>query len=207
MSTITTLTELKTYTTIKTSAGVSEYSLEDYDIEAAYDLDISFGLTGINTLFSAEHVLLYDQWVNKGNYPGGPANPLGNTGLVMTDHEIAMEYLQLIKVKFGKQYRAKWHAGRKVLEIIPTPKQCMIGMIGLYMREKAEYLYDHPLVKKLAVARAMIQWGWHLAKYNVTMPDGITFNGQDLVQRGMEQEEKWLSRMEEESAKPDFFIG
>lgn len=196
------------YTTLIVSAGISEYSLSGYNIEAAYDLDLSFGYDGINVLFSPTHVLLYDQWVNKGNYPGGPGYSYAeNNGMYITEWEIAMEYLEQIKMSFGKHYRAKWHKGREVLEIIPTPQQCMGGMIALYIREKAEYLYNHPLVKKLAIARCMILWGIHLTKYNVTLPDGITINGQDMVSKGERDEEKWFDRLFSESQPPDFFIG
>lgn len=197
------------YTTLVVSGGVSEYSLAGYNIEAAYDLDLSFGLDGINTLFSPTHVLLYDQWVTQGNYPGGggQAGYGSNGGLIMTEWEIAMQYLEQIKMSFGKQYRAKWHAGREVLEIIPTPQQCMCGMIALYRRENVENVYNHPLVRKLAVARAKIQWGIHLTKYNVTLPDGLTINGRDLISDGKEEEEKWFDRLTSEGQPVDIFIG
>lgn len=195
------------YTTLVVSAGISEYSLSGYNIEAAYDLDLSYGYDGINTLFSPTHVLLYDQWVTKGGYPGGPGTGAGNQGMVVTEWEIAMEYLEQIKMSFGKQYRVKWHGGREVLEIIPTPQQCMCGMVALYRREQVEYVYNHPLVRKLAVARAKIQWGLHLSKYNVTLPDGLTINGRDLISDGQAEEEKWFDRIISESSPIDFFVG
>jgi len=195
------------YTTLVVSAGISEYSLEGYGIEAAYDLDLSYGLDGINTLFSPTHILLYDQWVTQGGYPGGPGAGAGSTGMVLTEWEIAMEYLEQVKMSFGKHYRVKWHGGREVLEIIPTPEQNMCGMVALYKRENVENVYNHPLVRKLATARAKIQWGLHLSKYNVTLPDGLTINGRDLISDGQAEEEKWFDRMISESQPIDIFVG
>jgi hypothetical protein len=80
-------------------------------------------------------------------------------------------------------------------------------MIALYKRTRAEYLYNNRLVKKLAVARCREQWGMHIRKYSVTLPDGITLNGDPLVSEGREDAEKWYNRMYEESEPPDFMIG
>jgi hypothetical protein len=190
------------YTTIVVSAGVSQYCLSGYNISDSYDLQLSYGLDGINIMFSPTHVLLYDTMIKKSGMLGGSGG-----GLVLVEWEIALEYLEQIKMSFGKMYRAQWHPGREVLEIIPTPTQNMVGMVALYIKEKAEYLYNHPLVKKLAVARAKILVGQHIRKYNVTMPDGITINGDAFVSEGREDEEKILERIYSESAPPDFFIG
>jgi len=196
------------YTSILVSAGVSEYSLSGHNIEAIYDLDLAMDLYGINVLFSPEHILLYDQWVNKGNYPGGPGSRSSqNTGLVITEYQIAMQYVEQVKVMFGKQHTAKWHKEREILQIIPPPKQCGVGMIALYKRTEAEYLYNHRLVKKLAIARCKELLGLHIRKYGATLPDGITINGDALVSEGREDAEKWYNRIYEESAPPDMFIG
>jgi len=196
------------YTSILVSAGVGEYHLSGHNIEAVYDLDLAMDLYGINVLFSPEHILLYDQWVNKGNYPGGPGSRgSSNNGLVITEYQTAMQYVEQIKVMFGKQHTAKWHKEREILEIMPPPKQCGVGMIALYKRTEAEYLYNNRLVKKLAIARCKEQWGLHIRKYGVTLPDGITINGDPLISEGREDADKWYEEIRKESAPPDFMVG
>lgn len=196
------------YTSFLVSAGVSEYRLSGHDIEAIFDIDLGLGLYGINVLFSPEHILLYDQWVKKGNYPGGPGSRgSSNTNLVLTDYQLSMQYLKQIDVMFGKGYTGQWFKGPEIIKINPTPKRCGIGMLAVYKRTAAEYLYNHRLVKKLCVARAKIQWGIHLTKYGVTLPDGITINGQDLMTQGRDDENKWYEEIRKESAPSEFFCG
>lgn len=195
------------YTTLLVSAGVSEYYVGDSNIEAAFDIDISYGIDGINTLFSPTHMLLYNDWVANGNYPGGSGYMFGGGGGVLSNYEISMEYLEQAKMMFGKHYTVKYHTSKRALVITPTPDSCAIATVGLYRRADMARLYNHPLVKKLAVARARIQWGEHLDKYTVTLPDGSTMNGAAMKQIGFEQEDKWFEEIRKESAPIDFFVG
>jgi len=196
------------HTSFLVSAGVAEYNLSGHDIEAVFDMDLGLGLYGINVLFSPEHILLYDEWVRKGNYPGGPGSRgTSNTGLVLSEYQTSMQYLKQIDVMFGKGYTGQWLNGPEILRILPPPKQCGIGMLAVYKRTAAEYLYNNRLVKKLCIARAKIQWGIHLTKYGVTLPDGITINGQDMMTQGLDAEEKWYDEIRKESPPNAFFVG
>jgi len=203
------------YIVFTASAGVGEYPMSaisgsDHkpidNVEAIWDFEVSFGLDGINTLFSPQHILLYDQWVNKGEYPGGPGGVTTNTGLTLASYQIAMMYLEEIKAMFGKWYHAYFLSGRKKIKIVPTPVDCITGILVLYRREYARYLYNHPLVKKLAVARVKIQWGRHLSKYPATLPDGITINGEAFVAEGKEEEQRAMDNIRMESQPIDFFV-
>jgi len=196
-------------TTLMVSAGVSEYYVGDSGIEAAYDIGLST-MGDINALFSPTHMLLYNDWVNNGNYPGGPGNALysfGGGGGMLTSYEIMGEYMAQANQMLGAQYTVKYNYNNRSLIITPTPKQCMLATLKLYCRTDAERLYNHPLVKKLAVARAKIQWGLQLGKYTITMPDGSTMNGFEIMNRGYEDEEKAFDQIRAESEKPDFFVG
>lgn len=195
------------YTTLLVSAGVSEYYVGDSNIEAAYDIDISYGIDGINTLFSPTHMLLYNDWVANGNYPGGTGYMFGGGGGVLSNYEISMEYLEQAKQMFGKHYEVKFNSAKKSLIVTPTPDSCAVATIGLYRKADMEQLYNHPLVKKLAVARARVQWGMSLAKYTITLPDGSTMNGMEIANRGFEEEEKWYEEIRAESEPIDFFVG
>lgn len=203
------------YIVFTASAGVSEYPISaisgsDHrpvdNIEAVWDFEVSFGMDGINTLFSPQHILLYDQWVNKGEYPGGPGGVTTNTGMTLASYQTAMMYLEDIKSMFGKWYRAKLLSGRKKIQIIPTPAENITGILIVYRREYSRYLYNHPLVKKLAVARTKIQWGSHLRKYPAQLPDGISIAGPEILQEGKEEQAEALDAIYGESSKCDFFV-
>ena len=127
--------------------------------------------------------------------------------MILSGYQIGMQYLEQAKMMFGKHYTIKFNKAKETLIITPTPEHCMIGTVGLYRRMDAEKLYSNHLVKKLAVARAMKLWGLHLGKYQITLPDGITMNGFELMRMGREDEDKYLEWMRKESEPADFFVG
>ena len=197
-------------TTLLVSAGVSEYYVGDSGIEAAYDISLSHGMGDINALFSPTHLLLYNDWVNNGNYPGGPGTGLysfGGGGGMLTSFEIMGEYMAQANQMLGTEHTVKFNYNNQTLVVTPTPKQCMFASLQLYCRTDAERLYNHPLVKKLAVARAKIQWGLQLGKYTITLPDGSSMNGFEIMNKGYEEEEKVMDDIRKESEPIDFFIG
>jgi len=202
------------YFIFQTSAGQKDYpisAVRDYttsavldNVEFIWDFSVSFGADGINTLFSPAHVLLYNQYVEQGNYPGGPGG--GGGGLVLTNYQTSMMYLDMINEMFGKMYSVDYHPGREVLTITPTPSEALIGVLILWRREYAYNLYNNPLVKKLAVARAGIRWCRNLLKYSGALPDGLNINVDGYLSDYKADEEKWLDRMWEESNPPDFIV-
>lgn len=195
-------------TTLLVSAGVSEYYTGDSGIEAAFDIGLS-SMGDINALFSPTHLLLYNDWVGNGNYPGGPGSGIYSMGGggALTSYEITGEYMAQANQMLGTQYVVKFNYNAQTLVVTPTPKQCMIATLKLYCRTDADRLYNHPLVKKIAVARAKIQWGLQLGKYTITLPDGSTMNGFEIMNKGYEEEERWFEQMRLESEPIDFFIG
>jgi len=203
------------YIIFQTSAGVSEYPISAIrdlktsatydDIEAIYDFSVREGLDGLNTLFSPQHILLYDQYVTQGGYPGGPVDNAG-IGMTLTNFYTSMMYIESIREAFGKYYRAVWIPGKRVMKIVPTPIDCVQGVIVAYRRELATDLFNDELVRKLSLARAKIQWGRHLNKYGGTLPDGLNINGDAIFNEGKEEEEKYLEWIRSESEPPDFFI-
>ncbi len=195
-------------TTLIVSAGVCEYYVGDSGIEAAFDITLSTGMGGINTLFSPTHMLLYNDWVTNGNYPGGNGMGGFNFGTgALTSYEITGEYMAQANQMFGKQHTVKYDYGKQSLIITPTPMTYMTATLKLYRTTETTRLYNHPLVKKLAVARAQVLWGKQLGKYTVTMPDGSTMNGFEIMRDGKEDAEKWYEEMRNESEPIDFFVG
>jgi len=194
-------------TTLQVWAGVSEYFVGDLEIETTYDIELTNGMGGINTLFSPMHMLLYNDWVGMGNYPGGPGAGASMAGAgALTSFEITGEYMEQVNQMFGKQYTVKYNTDRRSLNVLPTPQWDMIATLRLYCRTSAERLYNNPLVKKIAVARAKIQWGLQIGKYTITMPDGSTMNGFEIMNRGYEEEEKAMEDLKWESEPCDFYV-
>lgn len=202
----------KDYAIITLSAGQGEIAVSAFsadngerldNVQDVYDFGVSLGMDGINTLFSPAHILLYDAFVNKGQYPGGGG---AGCGLTLTNFYLAMQYLDMIQEFFGKYYTIDYHPGRETIRCVPTPAKSVTGLLVLYRKEYAQYLYNNPLVKKLSVARVKIQWGRHLNKYGAQLPEGITINGSELIAEGKEEEEKYLDWMRKESQPIDFWV-
>lgn len=195
-------------TTLLVSAGVSDYYTGDSNIQAVFDIGLSFAMGDINTLFSPTHMLLYDDWVTKGNYPGGAGGGGFNFGTgALTNYEIMGEYMAQADQMFGEQYTINYISSEQKLVITPTPKSCMIAKIGLYRSGDATKLYNNNIVKRLAVAKAKIQWGLNIGKYSITLPDGTTMNGFQIMDKGYEEEEKWWEQLILESEPCDFMVG
>ena len=194
-------------TTLVVAPGVSEYYTGDCGIEAAFDFALgNGGMGGINTMFSPMNMLLYNEWVVNGNYPGGGGYSLDGGGLILTGFEIMGEYMAQMNQMFGRMYIVKYNSTAQKLTITPTPNQCGIATLKLYRKADAEKLYNNPLLKKIAVARAKIQWGLQIGKYTITMPDGSTMNGFEIMNKGYEEEEKSMENLKWESEPCDFFV-
>ncbi len=191
------------YLTLSASAGVDEYPLSGQDILDIVDFDFSFGIDGINTLFSPTHTLLYKDWVVRGQHPGAP----GATGMVLTDWYIGMSYLEEIKNTFGKRYTCYWRPLSQTLKIVPTPHENMIGLIVVFKKESLQNLFNHILFRKLCIAKVKKLWGSILDKNEMNFPGGGRVNGAKIEQQGIEEEQKILDRIEKEAPPCDFFVG
>lgn len=189
------------YLVLTTEAGVSEYSLSGY--EGAFDIELSIGLDGINTLFSPTNMLLYSDFVKKGSTIGGQDS---SPGLTITSWDIAFKYLEEIKNKFGKMYTVRYNPNRGTLHITPTPTDAVTGVVYMYKRESSQYLYNHILVKKLALGKTKELWGFMLGKNILTMPDGITINGNDIKTDGQNLAKEAEEEIRGQDAPIDFFL-
>lgn len=187
-------------------ANQKAYNLSGMNINGAFDMELSIGIDGINTLFAPTHELLYSDFVRKGSILGTDS-PDYSPGLTLTSYDVAMLYLKEIKNQFGRGYTVHYNRPRETLYITPTPQDNMMGVLYLYRKEDAINLYNNPLVKDLGYARVLTQWGQNLGKYGVTLPDGITMNGAEIRERGEKMEEEVKQRIIDESPPTDFFIG
>jgi hypothetical protein len=213
------------YAVFTTSAGVDTYDLSGYNILDVVQINILDNFDGVNTLFTPTHILLQElgnnpvfqagTWSDSSVGYAGPRPGAGPSmgggvpeyGLQLTNWTIATQYLELVKDMFGKQYATNWLPWREQLKIIPTPVERATGLLVLYRKENELPLYNCDLVQNLAVARAKIQWGEHIAKYSVTMPGGGTAQGERLIQEGKEEEEVAMLEIKGQSNPIDFFVG
>lgn len=191
------------------SAGVSRYNMSAYNIDSVIDVKLSQGTNGISTLFTPQHHLLYQDWVN-GGYPGGGggggAAALGG-GMVLGNYVVQMTYLAEIEELFTRKYVADFHEASGMMNIRPTPNLDTVGLIFVYRKETAELLYNHPLVKQLAIAKVKKIWGRNLGKTIIQIPGGGTFSGNEIKQEGIDEEKQTLEDMRLESDPLIMFVG
>jgi hypothetical protein len=203
------------YIVFTTSAGVSVYDFaNDPALSATYvdvlnvvDLNLSFGIDGINTLFSPSHILLQEN--GSANSLLGSRIVTGNyqPGLELTSYQTAMMYLQDIQMLLGKNYQVNWIPNSMKLVVTPTPMEVMSGLLRVYKKETAENLYNDELVKNICLAKTKILWGGALRKYAIQMPGGGTVLGSELVQEGKDELDYYRTEIRLESEPIDIFIG
>lgn len=196
--------------TITLSAGTSAYFLGD-EIDSILDISLSFGNNGINDLFTPQHNLLYNDWVN-GNYPGGPGGGYGRESgmggaLVMGNYDISMVYLKEIEDHFARKYTCDFNPNSSIVRIWPTPNANSLAMLTVYKKETAINLYNNPLLKKLARARVEILWGKILRKYSMTLPGGGNINATEIIATAKEEEAAALEAIRMETDPAIFMIG
>lgn len=195
---------------INLSAGVSAYQLPD-NIDSVIDIQLSQSQNSINTLFSPQHTLLYNDWVTQGNYIGnqGSTGAAGLGGAMnMGNYFIQMTYLKEIEDTFTRKYICDLNPNTKVVTIKPTPNIDTLGMVFVNRKEDAINLYNNLLVKQLAIAKTKIIWGRNLSKYNsINIPGSGSINGENIRQEGLEQEKEIIENIRLESEPPIFMVG
>jgi len=202
------------YAVIKLAQGESEVSVKGIRDESTGEIIDNFGevfffeshtgLNGINTLFSAEHILLYDTFGKRNPFSGAGSN---SSGMVMSSYESVMMYLKDIKRTVGDHYRVKYIPGREILKINPAPKCIVYGVVGMYKKLPLEDLYNNPLFRNMVVARMGMQWGHHIRKIKGAMPDGLTVSGDEILAEYTTMYNDTLLSFKEESEPPIFLIG
>jgi hypothetical protein len=194
---------------ITLSAGVSAYYLGP-SVESVLDISLMNTSNNINTLFTPQHQLLYQDW-SSGRYPGGSGGAGGSAGLggamVMGNYDIAMIYLKEIEDHFIRKYTVQFDTNDMTLRVWPTPNADTFGLLQVYTRQTAENLYNNPLLKKLVVARCMVQWGLHLIKYQINLPGGAGINASTYLEKGERDEAAALESIRLETMPAIFLVG
>jgi hypothetical protein len=195
---------------ITLSAGVSAYSLSGLGVDSVLDIQLTNSIYNINQLFSPTHMLLYNQF-QSGQFLGGSVNG-GAAGLggssVLGNYQIQMMYLSEIQEMFQRRYVCDYSEWSQMLKVRPTPNQDDVGILMVFRKESALNLYNHPLVKKLAIAKVKKIWGRSLSKYSsINLPGGSNLNGNDIRQEGIEEEKEIIEAIRLEGSPPIFMVG
>lgn len=193
--------------TINLSANVSAYQL-DSSIDSILDITTP-NFNSISDLFTPQHNLLYNSWIN-GSYPGG-----GGTGQTqgmggafnVSNYNVGMIYLKEIESMFVRKYTCEFSPNTYMLRVWPTPLADDIAMLTVWKKENVIPLYNHPLVKKLALGKCRVLWGLNLGKYAMNLPGGGTLNYQIHIDRGTKEEEEALAAIQAETHPPIFMVG
>jgi len=187
--------------------GVSAYNLSGYDIDSVLDIQLSNGVYNINQLFSPTHMLLYNQF-QSGNMTGGTNGGAANMGgsNVLANYQIQMMYLSEIQEMFQRRYVCEFNEGSQTLKVRPTPNQDDVGILMVFRKESAINLYNHPLVKKLVIAKVKKIWGRNLGKTTINLPGGGTISGNEIKQEGIDEEKDMLDEIRLQGESPLFFV-
>jgi len=194
---------------INLSAGTSAYQLDE-SVDSVLDISLSMRANSINDMFTPQHTLLYNDWIN-GNYPGGSGGTNGPAGLggamTMANFDTSMIYLKEIEDHFVRKYVCDYNPNTRMMRIWPTPNSNTFGMITIYKKTEAIDLYNNILFKKLIIAKSRIQWGNNIGKNIITLPGGGTTNGDAILAKGEKDYEAALASMVSETEPPLFFVG
>lgn len=194
---------------IQLSAGVSAYQLT-----SAIDsiMDIGFADNhDINTLFTVEHNLLYNSFMN-GSVVGGlgvGGNSTSNMGgaYSMSNYTSNMMYLKTIADNFERTYYAQFSPNSYMMRVWPTPVMSNIAMLTIWKKEEAINLFNNILLKKLVLAKSSILWGTILGKYQISLPGSGNINYQIFIDRGTKEQDEAIESMKLETYPPLFFVG
>lgn len=180
-------------------AGQRTYPMPDNIIEVVQFAG-SYG-GDINRLFTADHQILMETGIL-------PSITRGSGGMDLAGYDVAMNYLELYRDYFTKEFTVQYNVLRKELVVEPTPTVDVVGVLHLWKAERIENCVNHHMVKELMLAKVKQVWGGILGKYQIQLPGGGSIDGNTLKQEGREDQTRIIEEMVEEgsSAMP-FYIG
>ena len=188
------------YTLIKDETG----KLVEHEIEperwcqytSVWDFSIMNLFGGINTLHSAENLLLADWAVYFPNCSNG-----------LIGYNAAMTWLKQVDNEFGARFHANIHEPSHTLLLTPTPKFTCYGLLQAWKKTDVTDLLNNPLVLDLMEGQAGMMVGRILSKYSITLPGGGSLSGQDLYNNSKELYDNALQAMKDEAEPAMFFMG
>jgi hypothetical protein len=109
---------------------------------------------------------------------------------------------------FGLSYNTEYRRSNSTVIVTPTPTVSGALLLRVYKKEDTINLYNHILIKDLAVGLCKkLYGGMNLGKYNVTLPGGGTINYQFIYDQGKEETELALEAIRSEGNPMPFLVG
>ncbi len=194
------------YIQITLSAGVEQYNVSAIAPDAISMIFLDAGLAnmgGPSVLFSPINLLYGGQ---------NPVLGYGGAGgyLQLTSFEVFSQYLSLVNRMFGIEFRLNYNQYTKMLNVSPMPTETMTAVIKVYNKVAAEYLFNVPVIKNLALAKAKKIWARVCMKYtNIDLPGrgNLAAFGESLLMEGREDEERVKKEIKSETGFYGFMIG
>jgi hypothetical protein len=116
-------------------------------------------------------------------------------------------YLKTVDEMFGLHYLGSYNSNTKVLNILPTPRTDIVALMSCYKTESLLNLFNHPLVRKLAVAYAKKVWKLITGKYGgMQLPGGGTVTS-DFIGDVETEIKDIIEDIKTEGEPPLFFMG
>lgn len=201
------------YVPVKLLKGVNDYILP-YNVFAVIEV-ANQQMAGIGQGIPTNMFSL-NQFIAADLYRPGVAK-IDLLGFEMINEMIAsMEVIFSNRITFDfNSISKKLHVHARVIEDMPCilklyEKMDLQGTVsGSGGRYEEENIFNEPVIKRLATARAQMQWGQNLMKYSGSvLPNGGTLNGQWIYDEGKAAVEAQLADIQDRYTLPtDFFVG
>ena len=90
----------------------------------------------------------------------------------------------------------------RILEAINKSNTMMIEMSLQYEPKEIDNIYNHPWIKKMAVAKTKLLWGEILGKYQGTLVNGMSINYDRIISEAQQDIEKYTEELLETYQEP-----
>jgi hypothetical protein len=161
---------------------------------------------GHTTLFTLENAM----W-NMGQWPDF-SRMITQGGAAFVSYELAMQYLDLVKMYRGKGFDFDYNPRDKYLKLYPDPKVREFSgymVVSAFIMPKEEEMYGEDWVKRCAVAEAKILLGMIRSKFNnVQLLGGGQIDGTSLRTEGISERDALIADLRvRESPVMGFYVG
>ena len=215
---------IERYIPVQLLDGIQDYQLP-YPVFAVIGVHDSTG-TMMGTSMPA-NLFSMNQFIAADLYRPGAAK------IDVMGYELINQMVSTLDLIFAKKLTFDYNSITKKLHLFATPAVDTKVIIHTYqkldmestpvtsttydvsgnpiysVRYQEENIYNERWIKRMAVAKAQLQWGKNLQKYTGSiLPNGGTLNGEFIYTEAKDMIEKCMTELHEEFELPtDFFVG
>jgi len=204
---------IERYIPVQIIPGINEYVLP-------YDVFAVLGVLGPNTVGMGS--TMSAQPFSMGQFIAADLfqNNIGHINL--TGYELINEMLATVELLFSQKLTFDYNSISKIIHLYQLPIEEKI-ILHVYKkldltstpvsagatRYHEENIFNEKWIKRMSIARAQLQWGKNLYKYQgSTLPNGGSLNAEFIYNEAKEQIEKLTESLSNDYALPnDFFLG